>query len=1378
MLFKLAVKNIKNSLRDYAIYFYTLIIGVAIFYSFNSVTSQKSLQELTGSRGQTASTLNTITSGLSIFVAIVLGLLIVYASSFLMKRRSREFAVYMMLGMGKGKVSAILLIETVLTGLVSLVAGLFIGMGISQLMGILTLKLFQVDMSGYSFTVSVKDILKTILFFLIMYLVTMAFNSIAVGKMKLIDLIQSEKKTETIKLRNPIVGVVGFVLSLIILGGTYYVLSILAKNVEVSQLSLCILAIGVGTVLFMWSISGMLLNIALRFKKTYYSGINTFTIRQITSKIGTLVTSMTVICIMLFLTLTFLITAFSLRKGLNDSINNCKADLELKHNELVVGRDVPGQNFDDLVERYSEYGYDITSHFEDYVHFPTYYDPDFECGDITGSNYNKLPLAVPFDIVKLSDYNTLAGFYGEPEVSLSDGEFILMCTYSQYVPIYNKSLETDDTITLFGNTLVSKYPEVQKGYITINGFSTNAGLFVVPDGAVDESWKFKDYFIGNYKLDEGVRREELDAICRNEKEIVDARLCEDEENGKVTADYVWIMNTRAEAIEGMLSTTANLTIVGLYLGIIFLIACGAILALRGLSDSVDSIPRYTILRKIGVEEKDINRSLFVQTGILFLLPLLLAIIHSIFGIGSLLPLISIMGVNGLPLSIALTAGIILLIYGGYFAITYNCSKEIISADRAERTAADNQAGIKKAAIAWAIAMAAITVLVVVTARGSKVDYSNGTPWLASDIAGNVTEKTETSLKDDFALYVNKDKILEMEIPEGEMQAGPMADCEAQKLEDLLSLFEGERPESHDARLAYDLYKLMSNWEARDALGVAPLKEMTDEVEAITSIDELSDYLALTPPEEQLYQLWNCDLSLDPGNTDRYLITVSPGILFLEDSAEYANLTKEGRAIRNSKTTLVINLMERLGYTEKEAEKKIENCIEFEKLIASSCPTREEKSAPSYTRRSANYYNRKELEEVQRSLPILATIEKGCEFPVADEFRVTWPTYLERLSEVYTQENLPLIRDMVIVNGLTASVAARLDRQCYGWCQEELESNAKDPFANYSEDCVELVSGRLVWPVARMYADAYLKEEDKKAISDLVDEIMEEYHGIIEDADFLSADTKKEAISKLESMHKHVLYPDDWAPYSYEDLEIKPLEEGGTYWDAFIALERYDRLKSIEEYQYPVDKELWSFGPNTATFRANCTYDMTTNSIYICGAYMRTKYSKDMSKEELYALIGTVIGHEIGHAFDSKGSKMDKDGNKRNWWTEEDADKFRTKNEKLAAYLSSIHPWEGNYTRGNIKTGEMGADMEGMKCMLRLAAKDPDFDYDTFFKAYANGWLVKETPESAKMLIDDPHSMNYIRVNVTLQQFDEFLDFYDIKEGDKMYLAPEDRVLVW
>ena len=1378
MLFKLAAKNIKNSLRDYAIYFYTLVIGVAIFYSFNSVTSQKALQELTGSRGQTASTLNMLTSGLSVFVAIVLGLLIVYASSFLMKRRSREFAVYMMLGMGKGRVSAILLIETVLTGLVSLIAGLFIGMGISQLMGILTIKLFQVDMSAYSFTVSLKDLLKTIGFFLVMYLVTMVFNSFVVGKMKLIDLLQSEKKTETIKRRNPILCIVMFVFGAVILGFTYYTLALTAKEVVVWKLASCVVAIGVATFFIMWSVSGMLLRIALRFKSAYYSGINTFTVRQISSKMNTIVSAMTVICLMLFLTLAFLITGFSMRKGLSDSINNCKADMQLRYHEMIVGSDEATQSFDDIVERYNAYGYDLTSHFEDYVHFHTYFDPDFECGDITGKDFGKLGQALPFDIVKLSDYNTVTSFYGEPKISLTDGEFIIMCTYAKYSSIYNKSLGKDDTMTLFGHTLVSKYPEVQKGYIRIDGYSTNAGLFIVPDSAVDESWAFKDYFIGNYKIDEGERREDIEALCLNEKDMVEERLSEDCEKGLLATDYFLHMTTRTQTIEGFLGVTANLTMVGLYLGIIFLIACGAILALRCLSDCVDSVPRYRILRKIGVEEKAISRSLFVQTSVVFLLPLVLSIIHAAFAVSSLLPLIAVMGVRGMSFSVFVTTVVILLIYGGYFAITYNSGKEIISAEREQRSAADNQVGVKKAVVAWAVTMVAIAVLVAVTARGSREDYSNGTPWMVPEIEGNVTEKTETSAKDNFALYANKDDILKLEIPKGEQSAGPRNDYETERTSDIQALFEGDRPEGHDPRLAYDMYKLMNDWIGRDALGVAPLKELTDEVESFSSIDELSSYLSMTPPEETLSGLWNCSVKKDPRDADRYIISVSPAYLFLEDSAEYMNPTKEGREIRSKKTALFINIMEKMGYTQKEAEKKIENCIEFEKLLAPSYPTKEQKQSPSYSRRTANYYSRNELIEAQRTLPVLSTIENGCGFPVADEYMVTWPAYIDKLSEVYTQENLPLIRDMLIVNGINTTVATRLDSQCYRWSVEEDNTDKKDPLSDYDKTSVSLVAGRLVWPVSRLYADAYLKEDDKKDINALVDAIMEEYRSIIGEADFISENTKKEALAKLDTMKRHVMYPDDWTPFSYEDINITPLEEGGTFWDAFIALERYDRLKSIEEYQSPVDKELWESSPMNAPTSTNCAYDPDTNSIYICGAYVKSRYSSDMAKEELYAVLGTTIGHEIGHAFDYKGSKYDKDGNRKNWWTDEDAERFREKNDKLAAYLSSIRPWEGNYIRGNIKTGETGADMAGMKCILQLAAKDPAFDYDRFFKAYAHGWLSKYTPEAVKVYNDDPHPMHYLRVNVTLQQFDEFLELYDIKEGDGMYLAPEDRVSVW
>ena len=163
---------------------------------------------------------------------------------------------------------------------------------------------------------------------------------------------------------------------------------------------------------------------------------------------------------------------------------------------------------------------------------------------------------------------------------------------------------------------------------------------------------------------------------------------------------------------------------------------------------------------------------------------------------------------------------------------------------------------------------------------------------------------------------------------------------------------------------------------------------------------------------------------------------------------------------------------------------------------------------------------------------------------------------------------------------------------------------------------------------------------------------------------------------------------------------------------------------------------------------------------------------------MYAKLGTVIGHEISHAFDPTGAQFDKDGNFANWWTEEDNKVFMERTEKMAAYFNAMHPWEGQNFFGQIMTGEACADMAGLKCMLLIAAEKENFDYDAFFRAYADLWLTKDTLQRAYTRIYDTHPMSYLRINATLQQYDEFLNFYDIKEGDGMYLAPEDRVAIW
>ena len=662
-----------------------------------------------------------------------------------------------------------------------------------------------------------------------------------------------------------------------------------------------------------------------------------------------------------------------------------------------------------------------------------------------------------------------------------------------------------------------------------------------------------------------------------------------------------------------------------------------------------------------------------------------------------------------------------------------------------------------------------------TDNGSAVDYSSGTPWPYIDLEGVVTPDTPTDPKDNFALYANKDKLLNLEIPQGRPFGGAFMDLIEMQAEDVKNMFLGEAPQEHDAKLAFDLFWLMMDWDSRNAVGVAPLKEEVDKVEQISTIDELMAYFVEYPAEKQLSSLWSTEVNPDLNDADRKVFWISDAGVLLGDSAEYKSLTSFGKIKKEAYTTLAKKILVKLGYSEQEAVQKIDNCLAFEVMMADSIYTNEESQRPDYISRINNMYSREDLEKLQGKLPILADLEENQGYPAVEQYMVTAPVYFEKMNELCVEENLPLIRDMVIVCGAIAE-AGNLDRECYEWnveCRNAIRGSTgiMDDETAFSGR----VSETLVWPVARLYTETYLKQEDKDRISAMTDEIMDAYHGILENADFLSDETRAKAVEKLDAMQKFILYPDDWEDYSCEELNFASKEDGGTLNEALEAISRFYFAQSAKEFSEPVDKTKWEVTPQTV----NCFFGQQINGIYILGAYARgDNYNSEMSDEELYGTLGVMIGHEISHAFDSTGAQFDKNGDMRSWWTEEDYSKFLERNKKMVDYYNAIHPWEGQDLHGSAMTGEACADMAGFKAMLRIAANNPDFDYDKFFRAFAGRWLAKDTLQYAYARINDTHPMNYLRTNCTLQQYDEFLDFYGITEGDNMYLAPEDRVAIW
>ncbi|SFC44843.1 ABC transporter permease [Ruminococcus albus] len=672
MLFKLSVSNIRRSLRDYAIYFFTLMIGVSVFYVFNAIGGQAAMMRINDSSYEVIDILRTVLSGISVFVAGVLGLLIVYASRFLMKRRKREFALYMTLGMSKGSISRLLLIETVIIGLGSLAAGLLVGIGLSQLMSALVANLFEADMTAYKFTVSTEAIVKTILYFAVMYLVVMVFNSIVITKMKLIDLMQSGRRSEQIKLKNPIVCVLIFIAAVIALSIAYYNVTVGYNDLNEDKFIGSVITGIISTFFIFWSVSGMLLRTVMSVKGMYYRSLNSFTFRQISSKVNTMVMSMTVICLMLFVTICMLAAAFTIRNSMNSNIKElCPADFEGRvyiYNE---------EHTSDLEKMYKEAGEDITEDFSEYKHFYSYFDEGFTFEDFLGDKAEEIKAQYPnmmFDsteeLVRVSDYNALMKIYGRKELKLEDDSFIVLCNYGSVKALRDTAIEKGNEINVFGKTLRSQYSSCVDGFISISSNKANFGIIIVPDDVVDESGVHMEYFIGNYlSEDKEAAEKTVAAKFDNVMDLSD------------TADNYYIRDSRIQIKADSVGIGAIATFVGLYIGLVFLIASGAVLALKELSESVDSVGRYEMLRKIGADEKDLGKSLLRQTGIFFLIPLLLACVHSVFGMRFAARTLEVFGTENIGQSMTVTTLIILMIYGGYFLITFFSSKSIVKERR-------------------------------------------------------------------------------------------------------------------------------------------------------------------------------------------------------------------------------------------------------------------------------------------------------------------------------------------------------------------------------------------------------------------------------------------------------------------------------------------------------------------------------------------------------------------------------------------------------------------------------------------------------------------------------------------------------------------------
>ena len=660
----ISLRNIRKSLRDYAIYFFTLMLGVCLFYVFNSIETQTSMLALSKDSREVVKLLTQMISAISTFVAFVLGFLIIYSSRFMLKRRSKEFALYLILGMSKRRVSGILFVETLVIGFLSLVSGLLFGIFLSQITSVFVGKLFEANMTKYSFVFSSQAFDKTCIYFALIFLVVIFFNTIEISRSRLINLMQAKRKGERIRNIHPAVSVIGFILSLIILGRAYYMVCFNQDEITQEVLTTAIVLGVIGTLLFFWTLAGILVKFASSMKKIYYRGLNSFTFRQLASQANTNVIAMSVICLMFFFTICVLICSVNIKTAINGNIEKYSpADF------LVTTR---AESYD--ASKMLKLKEDMAATLEDSCSFRVYHggflmsmndkeivvDPKFK--EIKKEGWFSYPIQ---NAVDESTYNTLAKFYGNKTVHLADDEYTVVSNYSFTGRYYDQILGAGKKLNLNGKKVLK--PATKKhveGALYISSNADNIGVVVVPDGYYSDRDLEKEAIVAKYP-----------SHSKKSQEIMDHKLVDlaKKDLGVNAASC----QTRSEMADASVGIAAFAVFIALYIGCIFLISGAAILAIKELSESADNRERYLMLRKLGADDAMINRALFRQIGIFFLMPLALAVVHSIPGMLFAKCILEIFSGGSLLPAILITAAIFGGVYGSYFLITYITSKRMI-----------------------------------------------------------------------------------------------------------------------------------------------------------------------------------------------------------------------------------------------------------------------------------------------------------------------------------------------------------------------------------------------------------------------------------------------------------------------------------------------------------------------------------------------------------------------------------------------------------------------------------------------------------------------------------------------------------------------------
>lgn len=725
MLCKLAWGNVRRAGRDYLVYLLTLTLGVTVFYAFNTMSMQVDIAGI--DEEGLAQVMGSMLGYLTYFLAGVMAFLMVYANNFIMKRRKKEFGLYQVLGMGRGRVATIMALETVIVSVVAFVAGIVLGVGLSQLMTFFTASLFKTQIANFHFFFSVHAFNLTFACMLVMFVLTLLLNLRAVRRTKLIELMGAERRNESIKTRNPWIAITIFAVGVVLVGVAYYRLlrdgfPLTATDSKLqeamNQFGITTAMVTVGTFALFWGLSGMLIKLLQSLRGVYWRGLNMFIVRQLAAKVNTVCFSMGVIAMILFLAITSVTCGMSIASVMNENleryapadmsqtyvyytpdtldyykeyVNPSEADRMVLADSTVDlypawhGKDKSADNNDETGKKVN-----IADVAGEHVQIDSYLSypfggssPSVSAGEMCKTMGEKLPKAfggskpdaMGLFVTPASQYNKLRQMMGEEPVSIGRDQYLLTCDMGgELIDLYTKYMAGGHALTLGGHTLkpATDKSDEDTAAIANSAMGSNPGTVVVADELLSQLnlQPYSSSLLVNYK--QGMDTTEADESI--EYTVLDKLLVDGKEPGSwgifITRSEMY---TQAAQMNGMISYLA------IYIGFVLVVACAAILSIQQLSNVADGSRSYRVLAQIGCDDRQIRHSVMAQQAVFFLFPLAVGLAHSFVALKVIIELVSIFGNMSIGGTVGLTCAIFLAAYGGYFLVTYLMSTGMVRA---------------------------------------------------------------------------------------------------------------------------------------------------------------------------------------------------------------------------------------------------------------------------------------------------------------------------------------------------------------------------------------------------------------------------------------------------------------------------------------------------------------------------------------------------------------------------------------------------------------------------------------------------------------------------------------------------------------------------